>query len=222
MKKTIVACLAISIVSFVFLRPAEATLYDATADFSIDNGNPNGVWSYGWMPTDFSVFNPYTASRINQLAPQWSRDNSGDFTPMIWRIDGTTTIGNVAPGQLALHPSNTFEASVLRWTAETNGTYDILGQFLSGDGGIMQVGIRQGLDWLWQSTDSGAFDFDNTLTAGQSVDFLVYGGYGAGNTPLELTISSQVPEPTSILLFGVGIFGLGGMKLKQRSAYLTA
>ena len=24
-------------------------VYDATADFSIANGNPNGAWSYGWM-----------------------------------------------------------------------------------------------------------------------------------------------------------------------------
>lgn len=31
--------------------------FDATDSFTALNGNPNGAWSYGWMPTDFSQFN---------------------------------------------------------------------------------------------------------------------------------------------------------------------
>lgn len=65
---------------------------------------------------------------------------------------------------------------------------------------MIQVGIRQGSNWLWQGVDSGIFNFDRLMIAGESIDFLVYGNYWMGNTPLELTISSQTcpvpPQPS--------------------------
>ena len=33
-------------------------VHDAAADFSITNGNPNGVWSYGHMPSPGGTFTP--------------------------------------------------------------------------------------------------------------------------------------------------------------------
>ncbi|MEW6087381.1 MAG: hypothetical protein AB1498_03690 [bacterium] len=74
------------------------------------------------MPTDFSTFNPYTASQMNLSSPQWYREPaSWDYTPMIWRIDDAYVRNGVAPGQLSLHPGSGFEASVLRFTAPTDG-----------------------------------------------------------------------------------------------------
>ena len=32
------------------------TMYSALNDFSTENGNPNGVWSYGWMPVELQYF----------------------------------------------------------------------------------------------------------------------------------------------------------------------
>jgi hypothetical protein len=148
------------------------------------------------MPTDFSTFILYTGSQMNYSSPQWYREPaSGDYTPMIWRVDDSYSRNGVAVGQLSLHPSSTYEASVLRWTAQSNGLYDFIGQFFSGDGGTMQVGVRQGSDWLWQGVDSGSFELSRSLTAGDAIDFVVYGGYVAGNTPLELTISSSNQPP---------------------------
>ncbi|MEW6086745.1 MAG: hypothetical protein AB1498_00320 [bacterium] len=163
--------------------------YNATLDFSIRNGNPNGVWSYGWMPKDFNMFNLYTGSQMNISSPQWYREpRNEDYTPMIWRIDDDSSRCGVAVGQLSLHPSSTNEASVLRWTAASDGVYNFNGQFFRGDTGIMKIGIRHGSDWLWQGSDAGIFNFERSVKAGESIDFLVYGGYGSGNTPLELTI----------------------------------
>ena len=186
--------LVLLLLLFQFSSLASATeSYNPTADLSINNGNPNGVWSYGWMPNDFSTFNLYTGARMDTNyngSPEWYRyEDNYLYTPSIVRNDDNVSHYNVAPGQLALHPSSTNQPSVLRWTAPSNGLYTFDGQFLSGDGGIMQVGIRQGSTWLWQGVDSGIFHFDRSMTAGGTIDFLVYGGFWAGSTPLELTIT---------------------------------
>ncbi len=41
---------------------SQATVYNPTTDFSITNGNPNGVWTYGSMPADLSTFHTDTVS----------------------------------------------------------------------------------------------------------------------------------------------------------------
>jgi len=198
---------------------APATVYDATTEFSIYNGNANGVWSYGWMPTDFSEFHLYESAQMNGLSPQWYREGSIDYTPMIWRIDDSVARNGVQVGQLALHPSEDWEASVLRWTAPDDGWCSIEGQFFAGDGGMMEVGIRQGNDWLWQATDDGSFSLEKTIAAGTPVDFLVYGGYYSGNTPIELDIDfsrqNAVPEPATMMLFGVGLAGFAVRRRKK-------
>lgn len=175
---------------------APGSVYDVTFDFSISNENPNGVWSYGWMPQDFGAFALYTGKRSRQDAPQERRDfrqwfrepASGDWTPAIWRNDSAEVRSGVGDGQVSLHPGRSNEASVLRWTAPADGTYQIEGEFFAGDSGVMQVGVRQGASWLWQGVDAGTFSLARTLKAGESLDFAVYGGYSSGNTPVEVTI----------------------------------
>ena len=81
----------------------ETEIYNPTMDFSINNGNPNVVWSYGWMPNDFSTFNLYTGSHMNASSPQWYRaPASWDYTPTIWRNDSDSLRNGVAVGQLSL------------------------------------------------------------------------------------------------------------------------
>jgi hypothetical protein len=188
---------------------AQATVYNAATDYSITHGNPNGVWSYGWMPSDFSGFNAFT-NTVNTLFDQWYTPGmSGDGTPAVGYNGTASSAYGVAPGQVTLHPGPGGQAADLRFTAQATGNYDITGQFYPGDSGTMLVGVRQGSTWLWQGTDSGTFSINNyALTSGSSLDFVVYNGYAYGNTPLELTISSPVPEPSAILLTGAGLMCL--------------
>ena len=95
------------------------TMYSALNDFSTENGNPNGVWSYGWMPVDFSTFNLYT-SRISN---RWSGELAGDHTPCLWINNSGSTSYSVPNGWLSLHPGPGKEPSVLRWTARGWGKY---------------------------------------------------------------------------------------------------
>ncbi|HRT07439.1 MAG TPA: hypothetical protein P5233_03520 [Candidatus Paceibacterota bacterium] len=167
---------------------AQTLAYDATVDFSVTKGNPNGVWSYGWMPSGFGPLNLFTtALNPGNGNPQWAGwyyDNS----PTIWRNLGPLAYG-VPTGWLSLHPGPGQEPAVLRWTAPTSGSVKLEGQFLPGDGGTMQVAVRlNGQPW-WSDSDAGTFALHTNVQAGATIDFAVYGGYWYGNTPLAVTIS---------------------------------
>ena len=161
-----------------------ATVYSAVDEFSTTNGNPNISWSYGWMPTDFSKFNIYTA----RTSIQWYGKLGSDLTPVIWLNSNNLGYG-VPNGWLSLHPGPGTEPCVLRWTAPVAGDIQVKGQFLPGDSGIMTVAVRHNNQEIWKASDSGDFDLNIKVNAGDTVDFAVYGGYGYGNTPVSTTIS---------------------------------
>ncbi len=184
--------------SLIGLAPsAHATVYNPTADLSITNGNPNGVWTYGWMTTSFTGFTPYVNCGMGAggLNPHWYGWAS-DWSPGIWRNDAGTTSYGGQPGWLTLHPGNGSQPSVLRWTAQKPGPCHIVGRFLPGDSGTMQVGVRCGTNWLWQATNAGSFTNDVTVAPGDTIDFLVYGGYASGTTPLEVALTGPSPAVT--------------------------
>jgi hypothetical protein len=159
------------------------TVYSAFDEFSMVN-NPNVAWSYGWMPTDFSKFNLY----VTHSTIQWYGPQGGDLTPCI-RINNGGPAYCVLTGWLSLHPGPGTEPSVLRWTAPVAGNIHVTGQFLPGNGGVMTVGVFHNVQKLWTASDSGKFDLNMTVTAGDNINFAVYGGYGYGNIPISATIS---------------------------------
>ena len=189
---------------------------DPAADFSITNGNPNGLWSYGWMDVGFTTFTlmPYGYLTGVGPDPSWGATTIGDRSPVIWVNEAGYTEYGVAPGQLSLQPGPQNQPAVVRWTAPASivGQVTISGLFLPGDGGIMDVGVRlNNTTWLMQGTDSGTFNWTGSLSPGDTIDFDVYGGYNYGNTPLEATITFNVPEPASLSLLV-----LGGLTLLRR------
>ena len=161
-----------------------ATVYSAVDEFSTTNGNPNISWSYGWMPTDFSKFNIYTA----HTSIQWYGKLGSDLTPVIWLNSNNLGYG-VPNGWLSLHPGPGTEPSVLRWTAPVAGDIHVKGQFLPGDSGSMTVAVRHNNLEIWKASNSGDFDLNIKVNAGDTVDFTVYGSYMYGNTPISATIS---------------------------------
>ncbi len=162
-----------------------STSSSAFDEFSLEKGNPNGVWSYGWMPTDFSTFNLYT----QHSTYQWYGPQGGDRTPGIWiNTTGGTSYG-VPDKWLSLHPGPGQEPSVLRWTAPKDGQVTVTGEFLAGDSGVMTVAVRHNNQESWKATDAGTFNLSMAVVAGETIDFVVYGGYGFGNTPVKVNIS---------------------------------
>ncbi len=173
--------------------------FDATSAFTIANGNPNGVWSYGWMPTDFSTFNLDTVGEQRWHGPAWSRVSGGE--PVIWKNTTTSTQWGVPVGWLSLHPGGGNIPSVLRWTAPAPGVAHVVGQFLPA-GAVLPVAVRlNGQPW-WTAPDYGSFDLTSSVSAGSTIDFAVYGGYISGNTPLEANITLALSEtfPPTILV----------------------
>lgn len=108
--------------------------YDAAADFSLD-GNPNGVWGYGYSLTLTGAFTPYTRSSTvtfgNPNFNSWLDDlsSTGDGTPLAVQNTADTTQqgrgANLDPGQPALHPGQHGEVSIVRWTAPDAGTINL-------------------------------------------------------------------------------------------------
>jgi hypothetical protein len=195
------------------LAQAGSITYDVTNDFSVTNGNPNGVWTYGWR--NGTTFTPYTDAQSNPgTSILWRGDIGGDGTPMIWKnLSGSTSYG-VQPGQVSLHPSPFGDASIARWTdpGGIGSSITINGQFFAGDSGVMDVAIVKNGDWsnlLWSAVDAGAFSLSTTVAAGDTIDFAVYGSYAYGNTPLDAriqatTFGATAPEPATLALAFVG------------------
>lgn len=182
-------CLAGYLAVF-FMAPASTAAtpsYSVRADFSTTRGNPNGVWTYGWMPTDFSSF--ALGSLWNES--HWTGLLSNDPAPTVWKNTGALAYG-VPTDWVSLHPGPQCQVSVIRWTAPLAGRVRITGQFLSGDSGAMQVMVRNGTRELWGARDGGSFDLQNIpVAAGEVIDFGVscVGNFSFGNTPIDATIA---------------------------------
>jgi hypothetical protein len=197
-----------------------ATTWDVTADFSVDNGNPNGAWSYGWMDTSFTTFTPFVNHdySVHVGCPAW---HSG-FYPyelpifgVVWK-NTSTPIDGVDAGQLSLHPGYNEEPCIVRWTAPSNvsGPALVSGTFYSGDSAALSVAVRLNGIQQWTTVDYGAFDLAFAVAPGDTIDFAAFGGYGWGNTPLEATVTI-VPEPGSLMIMGMA--GLLAAAARSRS-----
>ncbi len=168
---------------------AGAATWDFNADWSSGNGNPNGAWSYGWMPVGFGELHLFTNAYVTSYSHGWS-GWAGDGTPGQWQNDSDGWPYGVPPHDVSLHPGPGTEPCVARWTAPAgaSGAATVTGEFLPGDGGAMTVGVRHNGETLWIASDAGAFDLSLSVNPGDTIDFAVYGGYWYGNTPLRAKI----------------------------------
>ena len=189
MEKSLMSPFVTSIgIACAFASAALGQAWNPTTAFSVDHGNPNGPWSYGWYPSTLAgPLNLYATHTSPPTAPLWGAWIGGDSTPCIWK--NTTGIAQYGIGidQISLHPGPNGEASCIRWTnpqPSLRGTVLVTGQFLAGDWGTMQVGVRVNGSLAFSASDAGAFDLQLNNQSAQSVEFLVWGAYVSGNTPV--------------------------------------
>jgi len=202
---------AIVIPGLFSLTASAAPLYDATTEFSAQN-NPNGVWSYGLLESDFTQFTLFETANPN--GDGWL-DSGRNMA--IWRNDRGHVENNVPTGWLSMSPGENGEVPVLRWTAPegVSGRISVDGEFLAGDSGdetalIFAGGVYDPENILWESGDAGAFHLTLDMAPGDILNFAIHGEYFYGNTPLSVTVES-VPEPVAadlFLLAGTGLVAL--------------
>ena len=205
-----------------------STIWDATADFSNTNGNPNGAWTYGWVSD--SAFQPYvttTEGGANGSSPGWCgplcwRGSTG--FPLIWENTGPT-VNSVLTGQLSLHPGPGGEMSVAQWTAPPAGA--AMPRFKASFCQAIWASCKSAFSWMTigirpfgMHRIPGRSIFpcqSQPETQSTSVSTAPPNGYTYGNTPLLATITA-VPEPAMLTLFCSALFGLGVVFLRRRRA----
>lgn len=215
----------LSLLTLAALAPlAQAQLHDATADFSITNGNANGVWSYGFSTT---LGGALTLFDVTDGFISWKHSTVQSLgTPTVGRNDTGSVVNGIPVGSLVLHPGPA-EYAVLRFTAPTTGAYNLLSQCLVGDFGETEMFVLRNSNAaspLFHSTTTSGnplFTTGLTLTVGETVE-LVVGQAGDSfffdSTPATFTLSgsTSAPEPGTGALIAVG--GLLGLGYRSRSA----
>ena len=183
-----------------------AATYDVFNDFSITNGNPNGVWSYGWSATLLSSLNLFPNGFVagNGLL-EWNDPNHiSSGAPSVSANISNNVEGTNPPMTAAFHPGESGEYTHYVWTAPGAGLFSLSALFSPDDVGGTDVYILDNGVSLFSGevgpgnpqSYSGFF----TAAAGDKIDFAVGvgtdGTFDFDNTGIAATIQS-VPEPST-------------------------
>jgi hypothetical protein len=203
-----------------------AQVYDATTDFSVTNGNPNGVWEYGYtigLGGSFIRFNDPLPPSGGSMVELWRDLGSGlsrtDIPSAQKNVGTTTTFNNILPGQFVLHPGPSNSYAVLRFTAPATTNYTLTSQYLSGDVfGETSIDVYKnsgsGAPLFSSATTSSNPSFNSTisLNIGDTLSFAVGqagDGFQSDATPLNVQLTTvSAPEPTTITLLSLGGLGI--------------
>jgi len=126
--------------TFNVIACAAAQTFNAASDFSLINGNPNGVWSYGFSTTlagpptlDMHTSTTYICTGIEA----WHTIISSIPLPAVYHNNTCATLAcstfSLAPRQLAFHPGPNCEFSIVRFTAPCTGIITINAAFSGQD-----------------------------------------------------------------------------------------
>ena len=180
------------------LAAIPVTCWDAASEFNDsanpDAANPSGVWSYGWKKTLTDRFllmlTPYNdpPSRYGWCNASGLPLISQMLRPVPVLMNGPNRVLS-PPRALWMHPGLNGEYAVLRFTAPSDGTYRVSGQFYALDDNA--TGTTTDV-WLLQNNENSTFSgkvdyyggaksasFTSTvfpLKKGDTLDFQV--GYG--------------------------------------------
>ena len=188
--------------------------FDLAADFSASQ-NPNGTWSFGWMPQDSSVFNLYPTPfaayglSLNEWRGSFPDDNGTAPPDVVKNPTGAPiTVSDTTwlPHQVTFHPGQNGERSVIRWISPVAGTARLAAAF-EGRSGFVTSGIEiyQNTVLLFSgavigtgATSQISFATNFACQVGDTIDFRV--DYGNGNWASDTTqigvVIKTVPKPS--------------------------
>lgn len=184
------------------------TTYDAAGDFS-PAANPGGPWSYGFAASLGGSFGSDTDHFVASGLDYW---NTGNGTPGVTH-NGTGAAVDVGggtilqPGQLTLHPGESGDFSVIRFTVPAGGQYTVDATFtgLSDAPATTDVHVLQDGSSLFDGSinlsgqgNSAHFSSTLILPASATLDFVVgwgNGNYSSDTTSLALTITQGPSTP---------------------------
>src|SRR6185503_13488625 len=171
-----------------------AGTHNLARDFSVSS-NPNGVWSYGYVPAIGGPFTRMTVPRTNEMpvVPIWSWSFDGFSSPDVHYNASSSNVffadGGVFPPKTLWvspgHESSPNAFGVMRFTAPVAGSYRIetsarsyIDQF-SGDSEfhVARNGVALFTRFLPTGAQSTGYTNTLSLSVGDTVDFVV--GRGA-------------------------------------------
>ncbi len=152
--------------------------YNAVTDFSTTN-NPNGVWQY--LVSGALLTTPVSREGVSGWWNGLQIPNSAG----IFNNPTSTTIDNRFQAEhLHLDPES-YANVALQFTAPNSGTFDFTGDFIGADGyqyahpvEILVNGALVYSNTISTYQQSDAFNIQETLAAGDTVDFAVETGSG--------------------------------------------
>jgi PEP-CTERM motif len=228
----------LAVISFLISTgPASATIIaDARGDFfsGVNNGDPGvlsaagtGTWNYLASDTADPTSDPNGLNGLN-----WSTlRNSYEYNPSGPFFDSVDLqSAGLASDEIRMHPNSSGSAQyvVTRWITGVGeaGLINITGNVRKVDAGggngvtfdlfIDGVSAFTSTTLAFNDTIGTAFNLSATVGVGSTVDFVVGAINNDSNdsTGLKVTIS-QVPEPTTLALMGLGLIGMGFNRRKR-------
>jgi hypothetical protein len=200
---------------------AQAQFYVAADDFSTAL-NPAGTWRYGQEATLGGSFT-LLATPLD-LSPGtdpgsilgWSNGTGFPFVAVNTTPGPITAGTTIYPGDtVAMHPDNSGNFSVLRWTAPSTGSYLVTTTFFdipnadpaTVDVHVLHNSVSLFTDSLYNVvTSTGYTSGPLALTLGDTIDFIVgdgSNGYINDHTAITAQITA-VPEPSTFALLALG------------------